>query len=152
MGLFKSLSKLFGRTTAPDPLSDPPQELEAEDVQVPQLSPAEIKSQPEAAACPFWLDVREQYEWNQVRIPTTPQRTVLHIPMNELPKRLEELPKEEKILVFCAHGSRSQGVAAWLIEQGYHAQNLAGGITQWAVQGGDFQTGKASGGGSGGWQ
>lgn len=152
MGLFKSLSKLFSRSAGPGTRSTPPHEPEPVEIQVPQLSPTELKSQSASTLCPLWLDVREQYEWNQVRVPTTAQRTVLHIPMNDLPKRLEELPKEEKILVFCAHGSRSQSVAAWLIEQGYQAQNLAGGITQWAVQGGDVQTGKASGGGSGGWQ
>ncbi|MFN8444617.1 MAG: rhodanese-like domain-containing protein [Caldilineaceae bacterium] len=152
MGLFKSLSKLFGRSTGPGTRSTPPPMPEPEEIQVPQLSPAEIQSQSTSASCPLWLDVREQYEWNQVRVPTTPQRTVLHIPMNEIPKRLEELPKGEKILVFCAHGSRSESVAAWLIEQGYQAKNLAGGITQWAVQGGEVETGKASGGGAGGWQ
>ena len=45
-----------------------------------------------------------------------------------------------------------EAVAAWLNEQGYSARNLAGGITQWAAQGGEVQTGKAAGGGSGAWQ
>lgn len=152
MGLFKSLGKLFGRTTPSTPLSSPPPEPEPEEIQVPQLAPAELKSPSESATCPFWLDVREPYEWNQVRVPSTPQRTVLHIPMNDLPNRLAELPKDAKLLVFCAHGSRSQSVAAWLAEQGYQVHNLVGGITQWAAQGGEVQTGKASGGSSGGWQ
>ena len=94
MGLFKSLGKLFGRTTPSTPLSSPPPEPEPEEIQVPQLAPAELKSPSESATCPFWLDVREPYEWNQVRVPSTPQRTVLHIPMNDLPNRLAELPKD----------------------------------------------------------
>jgi rhodanese-related sulfurtransferase len=85
------------------------------------------------------LDVRELYEWRQVSIPGA-----LHIPMNDTPWRLDELPREREIVVFCAHGNRSYGVAGYLmalcagfaIEQGFRARSLAGGITQWHRQGG----------------
>jgi rhodanese-related sulfurtransferase len=77
-------------------------------------------------APPLILDVREQYEWNQVHIPEA-----LHIPMNEVPARLGDLPHDRRIAVLCAHGSRSYGVAHYLREQGFDAWNVTGGITQY---------------------
>jgi rhodanese-related sulfurtransferase len=59
--------------------------------------------------------------------------------MNSVPGRLAELPKEQPIVVLCAHGSRSFGVTHYLREQGYNALNLKGGITQWHVQGGEVE-------------
>ena len=153
MGLFDSLRNLFGKSkpAAQRPAPSVMAEQE-EEIVVPEISPAQLKAQMQGDSCPLLLDVREQYEWNQVRIPAASERAVVHIPMNEVPQRLAELAKEKEIVVFCAHGSRSYGVAAWLNEQGYSARNLAGGITQWAAQGGEVQTGKAAGGGSGAWQ
>jgi rhodanese-related sulfurtransferase len=81
---------------------------------------------------PLLLDVREPYEWRQVHIPFA-----LQIPMNEVPHRVAELPKDRPIVVICAHGSRSYGVAGYLIEQGYTAYSLSGGITQWGRAGGE---------------
>ena len=162
MGIFNSLWNLLGKPkTEPEHRYSPPPDAERdEEVHVPEVSPADLKSQRESANCPLLLDVREQYEWKQVRIPASTERPVLHIPMNEVPNRLGELPKDKEIVVFCAHGSRSYGVTAWLNEQGYDARNLAGGITQWTIQGGEVQTGKArggessvgAGGGAGGWE
>lgn len=83
---------------------------------------------------PFLLDVREPFEWRQVRVPTA-----MHIPMNDVPERLGELPRGRPILVFCAHGGRSYGVAHYLIEQGFAASSLAGGITVWAHEGGPVE-------------
>ena len=66
----------------------------------------------------------------------------LHIAMNDVPARLHELSKADKIIVFCAHGSRSYGVAHDLIERGYIARNLNGGITQWHRQGARVEVGR----------
>jgi rhodanese-related sulfurtransferase len=61
--------------------------------------------------------------------------------MNSLPGRLDEVPADREIAVMCAHGNRSYGVTHYLIEQGRTARNLAGGITRWAVAGGDTARG-----------
>lgn len=117
-------------TTPPRPL--PPPEPEPEEITVPEISVAQLQAAL-AGASPLVLDVRELYEWRQVHLPTA-----LHIPMNEVPARLGELPQDQPIVVLCAHGSRSYGVAGYLIEQGYQASSLAGGITQWARDGGEI--------------
>lgn len=73
------------------------------------------------------LDVREPFELQRASVPGA-----IHIPMRQIPGRLAELPKDKPILVMCHHGARSQAVADWLAPQGYHAENVAGGIDAWA--------------------
>ena len=135
MSLFESIKQLFTKP-APQPLTRPlpPPDPEPEEIPVPEISVAALQVELTSDQPPLLLDVREPFEWNQVRIPGA-----RHIPMNDLPNRLAELPKASPIVVFCAHGSRSYGVAHFLIEQGYPARSLAGGITQWHVQGNAVQ-------------
>ena len=135
MGLFKSFKTLFSKPV-PSPRSAPPPEPEPEELVVPTVNVVELQAELTSEQPPLLLDVREPYEWNQVRIPAA-----LHIPMNSVPSRLAELPKDKPIVVFCAHGSRSYGVAHYLLENGYTARNLDGGITIWHQQGGGVEVG-----------
>jgi len=48
-----------------------------------------------------------------------PEITYLHIPMNDLPDHLEQLPQNKKILVFCRTTSRSAMVYAFLRLEGF---------------------------------
>jgi len=137
MSLFQSIKQLFTKSE-PKPFARPlpPPAPEPEEIPVPEINVTALQAELASDQPPLLLDVREPFEWNQVRIPDA-----LHIPMNDLPKRLAELPKASLIVVFCAHGSRSYGVAHFLLEQGYSARSLAGGITQWHVQGNAVQVG-----------
>jgi rhodanese-related sulfurtransferase len=64
------------------------------------------------------IDIREPYELSHGVIAGS-----IHIPMNSIPSRIEELPaKSEKIVIYCAHGVRSFGVTAWLREQGWEVE------------------------------
>ncbi len=57
----------------------------------------------------------------------------LHVPMDEVTRRLDELPKDGDIVVMCHSGGRSSRVAAYLRHQGYASvANLAGGIDAWS--------------------
>lgn len=50
------------------------------------------------------------------------------IPMNSVPNNLDALPRDQVIIVYCAAGARSYGVAHWLREQGFaQAWSLSGG-------------------------
>jgi rhodanese-related sulfurtransferase len=71
------------------------------------------------------LDIREPYELNSGIIDGS-----IHIPMNSIPNRLDELPeKSSKLVIYCAHGVRSYSVTAWLREQGWEdSWSLAGGL------------------------
>lgn len=52
----------------------------------------------------------------------------LHIPLNELPKRLAELPKDKIIVTACPHKDRSAIAMAYLRTRGYRAQYLTDGL------------------------
>jgi len=76
----------------------------------------------------YLLDVREPNEWHVGHVEGS-----VHIPMNELPGRIGELPAGEPIVVICRVGGRSAQVTAWLTAQGYDAANLSGGLIEWAA-------------------
>ena len=125
-------ARIWGKPPAPvRPL--PPLEPEPEEITVPEVTVADLQAALVRAHPPLVLDVREPWEWRQVHM-----GNALHIPMNDVPTHLTELPNEQEIVVICAHGSRSYGVAGYLIEQGYRASSLSGGITQWAHDGGEI--------------
>jgi rhodanese-related sulfurtransferase len=140
MQFLKSIKQMLTKPTSP-PVRParltPPPDPEPEEVVVPEIKVSDLLLELGKPTPPLLVDVRELYEWQQVHIADS-----LHIPMNEIPRRLTELPKDANLVIFCAHGSRSYGVAHYLLEQGYQARNLAGGITQWHVQGGAVVVGK----------
>ena len=75
------------------------------------------------------LDVREPFEWEHGHIDGA-----VHIPMNDLPERLDEVGGGQTLVV-CKVGGRSGQVVAWLAEQGYDVVNLDGGMLDWAAAG-----------------
>ncbi|MGZ4438619.1 MAG: rhodanese-like domain-containing protein [Nocardioides sp.] len=75
------------------------------------------------------LDVREEVEWQHGHI-----EGAQHIPLGQLPQRLDEVPAEQT-LVICKVGGRSARAVAWLQAQGRDAVNLDGGMLDWATAG-----------------
>jgi rhodanese-related sulfurtransferase len=75
------------------------------------------------------LDVREPVEWAHGHI-----EGAIHIPLQQLPQRLDEVP-EGQTLVVCKVGGRSARAVAWLGQQGREAVNLDGGMIDWADTG-----------------
>ncbi len=76
------------------------------------------------------LDVREPHELAVCAI-----EGAVHIPMGEVPGRLDGLPMDAPLVVMCHHGMRSLRVMRFLREAGWHnAVNLEGGIDAWARQ------------------
>lgn len=125
MSIFDSVKNLFAKPVPPGKPAHPSTpEPEPEEIILPTLTATELQSALDAHQPMLVLDVREQYEWDQVHLPDT-----LHIPMNSVPDRLPELPHDRPIVVMCAHGSRSYSVAHYLRQQGFDARNLNGGIT-----------------------
>ncbi|HEX7002662.1 MAG TPA: rhodanese-like domain-containing protein [Trueperaceae bacterium] len=73
------------------------------------------------------IDVREPREHSEWRIPGAEL-----LPMSEFLERYEEeLPKDEELMIQCRTGSRSDQVARLLLDKGYRAVNVAGGIVAW---------------------
>jgi len=75
------------------------------------------------------LDVRTREETESVCFPLRHQvRTVLEIPLNELPDRLSEIPGDRPLGILCVSDIRSAMAFAYLRAMGYtEARILAGG-------------------------
>lgn len=79
----------------------------------------------------YILDVRSADEYRQIRM----KNSVL-IPINELERRLNEVPKNRPVLVLCAVGARSRSAADFLAGHGYsEVYHLDNGIFAWARAG-----------------
>lgn len=74
------------------------------------------------------IDVREPWEWAQGFI-----EGAAHVPLNSLPGRVDDFPRDAALVIYCAHGIRSWHAAAFMMQQGFTAVvSLAGGIDAWA--------------------
>ena len=76
------------------------------------------------------LDVRENDEWNRGHA-----ADARHIPMGEVPGRLNEIDPQATLYVICKAGGRSQKVAQFLAGNGYEPVNVSGGMLAWANAG-----------------
>lgn len=75
------------------------------------------------------LDVRELNEYAFARIEGS-----LHIPLRQIPERIQELDSQQDIVVMCHHGMRSQQACLFLEQYGFNQlYNLKGGIDAWSV-------------------
>lgn len=83
----------------------------------------------------FVIDVRRTFEWNRVHIPDA-----VHMPLEALPERCVELPEDRLIITFCTGGIRSAGAANLLVENGFDAVNMIGGLIHWRSAGGPLTT------------
>lgn len=84
----------------------------------------------DVAATGVLLDVREDDEWQAGHAPGA-----THIPLAELPARVDELPAEGVVAIICRSGARSGQAVAWLARQGVDAVNVAGGMLAWDAAG-----------------
>ena len=93
------------------------------------ITPTELSQKLAEGAEIVLIDVREPYEWNAGHI-----EGAVHIPMNEVPQRLTEIPKDKEVVMICRSGGRSGHVQQHLLEsQGYsRVKNLVGGMQRWA--------------------
>ena len=150
MGLFDAVRKSFNKpspvhgsdsedvqqATSQQPAAEPsPRHPEPAPLVVPEVQPTELIPRHATGTAPRLLDCREPFEWAQLRIPGS-----LHIPMNQIPGRLDELDQGQEWIVVCAHGNRSYAVAGYLIQNGFQASSLAGGVTDWWMRGGETES------------
>lgn len=92
------------------------------------ITPAELSRKIAGGDDVVLVDVREPYEWNAGHI-----EQATHIPMQQVPQRLAELPKEKELVMICRSGSRSARVQQFLQQHGYtKVKNLTGGMQRWA--------------------
>lgn len=94
------------------------------------LRPQEFLERLEGGELWQLLDVREQWEREIARV-----STAVHIPMGEVPLRLDELDPMRPVAVLCHGGRRSAEIAALLAQSGFvTVVNIEGGIDAWSQE------------------
>jgi rhodanese-related sulfurtransferase len=95
---------------------------------VDEISPQDLKARLDGHDRPVLVDVREDWETKLCRLDNA-----LHLPIEELEFRTEELNPTDDIVVYCHHGVRSAAVADYLRRLGFtRVRNLSGGLDAWA--------------------
>ena len=95
-----------------------------------QLSMAEYISRRDSGWQPFILDVRSDMEHDQARIASCN----FQIAHDSVTSALDQIPRDQDLVIHCRSGMRSQMAAMFLMQNGYDADklyNLEGGIMAW---------------------
>lgn len=92
-----------------------------------EITPLELKAKLAGGEKLTLIDVREKFESEICSIGGT------LIPMNQIMERLNEIPRDHPVIVYCRSGGRSGNVVAALQEKnGFtNLYNLSGGILGW---------------------
>jgi NADPH-dependent 2,4-dienoyl-CoA reductase/sulfur reductase-like enzyme/peroxiredoxin family protein/rhodanese-related sulfurtransferase/TusA-related sulfurtransferase len=73
------------------------------------------------------LDVRTAEEYSLGKIPSA-----INIPVDQIRERMDEIPRDKRIIVYCGIGLRGYLACRILSQNGYsRAENLSGGIKTW---------------------
>jgi adenylyltransferase/sulfurtransferase len=73
------------------------------------------------------VDVRETFELQISRL-----ENAVHIPVNEIPSRLNELESADELVILCRTGIRSAQICQFLVNQNFkNVKNVIGGINDW---------------------
>ena len=96
-----------------------------------EINPVDYIERIKQGWSPFLLDVRRMDEERIVSL----EGTSLRIQHNLVPQRVEEIPRDRDVVIYCRTGGRSAAVARFLIgsrsPEG-HVYNLTGGIHKWS--------------------
>jgi rhodanese-related sulfurtransferase len=93
-----------------------------------EISPLELKTRLTGPDRPLLLDVRQDWETRLCRL-----ENAVHIPIEEIELRTDELDRTHEIVVYCHQGVRSAAVAEYLRQLGFgNVRNLTGGLDLWA--------------------
>jgi sulfur-carrier protein adenylyltransferase/sulfurtransferase len=101
-----------------------------DDGEIPGISPHELRRRMDAGERFELIDVREPFEYEIAQI-----EGAKLIPLGEIAERLDELEREQPIIVHCHSGMRSAQAVRLLQQRGFaKVYNLEGGIDAWSDQ------------------
>ena len=95
---------------------------------VPTIQAQELQEQLSGGNQPFVLDVRQPQEYRLAHIAGAKL-----IPLGELHRRLNEVPKGRQVVCICATGHRSIPAVRTLTAAGYTACSLKNGMVAWQM-------------------
>ena len=106
--------------------------LEEARARITEATPAEVAAMRERGDEATYLDVREPNEWNLGRIPGA-----RFLPRGQLESKIEELiPRDSRVVIYCARGNRSALAADTMQQMGYdNVVSMSGGFQQWVMEG-----------------
>jgi rhodanese-related sulfurtransferase len=111
-----------------------------------QITSADLRVRQGTAPAPLIIDVRSAAEYAAGHLPGA-----MHIPADELPGQLAELPADRPIVTYCSlqhpGAARSERAAALLRGHGRDARVLAGGFPAWRDAGQPVEAGARPGAG-----
>jgi molybdopterin/thiamine biosynthesis adenylyltransferase/rhodanese-related sulfurtransferase len=106
---------------------EPPAQQVAASANQWETTSVELKRRLDAGEKIFILDVREPNEYQINRIPGSTL-----IPLGELPRRYQEIDRDQEIVALCKMGGRSAKATDFLRSVGFtRVKNLRGGILDW---------------------
>ena len=117
--------------TITEPRDPPAPAARAAQDGVRRLTPRALRAllDPQAAASPPLIDVRERWEYDTGHLPGA-----VNIPMSELAQRLAEIPRAAGAVFICRSGGRSLRACTMALEAGVTSPaNLEGGLLAWAA-------------------
>ncbi len=74
-----------------------------------------------------FLDIRSQEEYETLAFNLIYHMPVIHIPTDEIPDRLNEIPKDKNVGIFCSSGVRASMVYLYLQGLGYEKVRIIDG-------------------------
>ena len=106
---------------------------------VKEIEASELSQLLEQKADIMLLDVRTPAEIAAGIIPSTEA-----MPLTVLPMRMNEIPKDKKVVIYCRTGARSAQACMYMGQQGFdNLYNLRGGIMSWARAGLTIESGQS---------
>lgn len=72
-----------------------------------------------------FLDVRSRQEWESIQIRLEHHIRVMWIPIDEIPGRENEIPRDKIVGIFCSSGTRSTMVYLYLRSLGFENVRIA---------------------------
>jgi rhodanese-related sulfurtransferase len=101
-----------------------------------EVTPADVRAMVDRGENVAIVDVREDREWNLGHLPRA-----LHMSRGTLEGKMEQaIPRDRKVVLYCASGNRSALAADMLQQMGYtDVASMAGGISKWVDSGGEVE-------------
>jgi len=93
---------------------------------VPTLDVTELNNKLKNGKRPLLIDVRHPDEYRSGHIAGAKL-----IPLSELRRNMKKLSQNKEIVVICASGNRSRSATRILIDAGFDATNVKGGMHSW---------------------
>ena len=104
------------------------------EIDVPVISPTDLKARLDNGDVLLLVDVRESFE---LAIADLPEYGQLRIPFNtgEFMQRMSEIDPSQEVVLYCRSGQRSEWAATLLMRHGHErVLNMTGGVLGWRAE------------------